>query len=57
MQAGMEETTITLSLDQLPFDNETNQTNSILNIEFSSRGEMMVVSYDNMKSIELYDVN
>lgn len=34
-----------ISLEQLPFDNDQNISNTVLNIEFSSKGEMMVVSY------------
>jgi len=43
--AGLRDKSLTMSLEELAFENDANQTNSILNIEFSCKGQVMVVSY------------
>jgi hypothetical protein len=44
-----------ISLEQLPFDNDQNISNTVLNIEFSSKGEMMVVSYGTLINRRQYE--
>jgi hypothetical protein len=44
-----------ISLEQLPFDNDQNISNTVLNIEFSSKGEMMVVSYGTLINHRQYE--
>jgi len=55
--SGFSEDEKTLSLAELPFENDPKQNNAILNIEFSSQGQIMVVSFYNLKSFNFYDVN